>query len=700
MPCRASTNDSQPPTSSTAVTDPRPRQAWIAGTQTTPKYLNRRTTPVSSRSTLRQDVQGLRGIAVLLVVLYHAGLSFLPGGFIGVDVFFAISGFLITGLLVRDYERHGHIDYATFIARRSRRLLPGALAMVIGVALTAPLVFPPIELVEVLSATRAAALYVANLWFAGRAVDYLGGGAATSPMLHTWSLAVEEQFYLGWPLLVLLAARCWPAADTRRRVMGLVIVASIASWLACIAVTQLAQPWAFFGTPMRAWEFGVGALAFLLSHEPDRLPKAVVRLIGVAGALAVAGAATLLNERLAFPGVWAALPACGTAMMLFTVRMLPDDRWLSSILATRPLARAGDVSYSWYLWHWPLLVALPLLRPQSGPLDTAVVVVLSYVMAEASYRFIEEPVRHGRFVSALPSRVVLLAAASLTLVTAGALTLAKQRTEGIPPNSAQAVYMAAQKDIPAVYAKGCHVAFPITEAKACTVGPADARPVVVLVGDSHAAHWYPALERIAQEQGWQLLSMTKSSCSWVDVPVVLPEYRRRYHECETWRGNVLERLRALRPALVVLGGAHHYEIAPEQWAAGVTRTLAAIESLGARAAVLRDTPRPGFRVPICLARAEGRGADPAAACSYDRAKGLAMGREMSVAELGAIRLRPLAAAIDLNDRICADDTCSPLAGSLVRFSDDNHLAASYSRSLAPALQQQLMPLLQAGAAKP
>jgi len=365
---------------------------------------NPRSRPAESR--LRPDIQGLRGLAVLLVVLFHAGVPFTPGGFIGVDVFFVISGFLITGLLMREVERSNHIRYLDFIARRARRLLPAALVVIAFVGAASVLVYPPLERLDVMSAARSAALYVANLWFAIRTVDYFGVAAASNPLLHMWSLAVEEQFYVGWPAFLALAAFGLKRGDLRSRVTWAVAVLSAITFAACVWMTWFAQPWAFFGTPFRAWEFGLGALVYLLAPHISRLPQSALAWSGLAGLVLVLGTALALHDEAPFPGAIALLPTAGTALMLAS---LHAPGGVGALLSWRPLARVGDISYSWYLWHWPLLVMFPILLPEQRVLAIVAAVAISYLAAELSYRYVEEPFRHG-FAMRIRPRYVMLSA--------------------------------------------------------------------------------------------------------------------------------------------------------------------------------------------------------------------------------------------------------------------------------------------------
>ncbi|MDP1902567.1 MAG: acyltransferase family protein [Rubrivivax sp.] len=641
-------------------------------------------------ATLRPDVQGLRGVAVLLVVLYHAGLPFLPGGYVGVDVFFVISGYLITGLLVREVQAKGRIDLPNFIARRARRLLPAAITLIVVVVWASVLIYPPLERTDIVAAARAASLYAANLWFTSRAVDYLGGDAAVNPMLHMWSLGVEEQFYLLWPLMVSLAATRLRGGTAVRRIWWMTIAVSAVTFVACVWMTRNSQPWAFFLTPFRAWEFGLGAMAHLAHPRLQAVPAAWLRAAGWAGAAAIAASGLALGHGTLFPGPWALLPAGGTALVLASLHETGSTA-LRTGLSFRPLARVGDVSYSWYLWHWPLLVMAPVVYPQAGPKATLVALVLSYLAAEASYRWIEKPFRVGHAARARP-RLAVIAALSTTVVAGGALTLLHSSTLDAPVSARQQLYIDARKDIPVVYAKGCHVPIKVDKVTACDAGEPTADRVVVLLGDSHAAHWYPALDALGAQQGWRLVSMTKSACPWVDTPVdvELAGFRRPYPECATWRAEAVRRIAALKPDVVVLASGSRYAgVAASAWEAGARRTIAALGSAGTRIVILHDTPWPGFNVPTCLARAEHRGANPEITCAFARQKALEPGRLIFEAERRASEGATDVLLVDLSVHLCPGQQCGVLTGATVHFSDHSHLTAGFSRGLAPAVAAAL-----------
>lgn len=630
----------------------------------------------------RSDIQGLRGIAVLLVVLYHAGLPLTPAGFIGVDIFFVISGFLITGLLQREAIDNGRIQLLRFFGRRIRRLLPAALVLLLFVCVLSAWLYPPLEQRDIYSAARAASLYLANVWFAGRAVDYLGGEAESNPMLHMWSLAVEEQFYIVWPLLIAALVATARAGRQHIRLLAGVALVCLASLAACVWITWRSQPLAFFGTPLRAWEFGIGGLASLFGPRLLLLPQAGRNLLAALGGLLLACGLALLDNSSLFPGLWALLPAGGTALLLAGLHG-EQPSLQARLLGCWPLAKLGDLSYSWYLWHWPLLVFATVRWPQHGPLLTVGAVLLSLLLAWLSYRWVENPIRNH---PALARRdgLSIAGAGALALVSGALLTLQMAHLAG-SSSPAQQHFAAARDDLPAIYKLGCHADFDTLTLPDCQFGASHGRHTVVLFGDSHAAHWFPTLEQIAQQRGWQLVSLTKSSCPSVEVEVFAKTKRRLYHECSQWRRAMQQRIVALKPTLLILANSSRHGVSPAQWQHGTSTTLQQLRSAGINTALIGDTPRPGFNVPQCLARAEWQGRNPQRACVFQHNARAAEDVAIAAAEQQAVRAAGRGLWIDPGPAICPQNECQVFSNGVVHYSDNNHLSASYARQLAPAL---------------
>ena len=363
----------------------------------------------------RRDIEGLRALAVLLVLAYHADLGPFSGGYIGVDVFFVLSGFLITSLLVRELGVTGGLSLRRFWARRARRLLPASCLVIVATLVAGSFVLAPLAQLDLARDGLAAATFVVNIVFAHQQGDYLTADLAPSPLLHFWSLAVEEQFYLVWPILLLLVA------GYRRRyraaVAGLVAVLWPVSLAACVWLTTRNQPWAFYGLPTRAWELLTGAGLALLAAKLLRIPGPVRALLGWAGLAAVVVSAMAFSDTTTFPGVAAALPVLATAAVVAAGPALRTGP--AALLRWGPLQWIGQRSYSIYLWHWPALV---LVAAELGPLSAwqrLAVVLASVGVAAVTYSFLENPVRHSRWLAAKARRGLVLGG---SLVGIGAVT--------------------------------------------------------------------------------------------------------------------------------------------------------------------------------------------------------------------------------------------------------------------------------------
>ena len=357
------------------------------------------------RAGFRADVEGLRAVAVLLVVLYHAGVPGVTGGYVGVDVFFVLSGFLITGLLVRELRTTGTVSLRRFWARRVRRLLPVATLVLVVTTLASLVLLPPLDRGTVVGDARASALYVANGWFALTDADYTSP-SGRSPLLHLWSLSLEEQFYAVWPVLLLGVAaaghgqgrRWW--LGTRRRTVLVVTVLTAVSLALSAQLSSGLGPWAYYGLHTRAWELLVGAGLALAVPSVRRLPVRARAAAGWCGLGLVVGAALVLDDSTAFPGTAAGFPVLGTALLVVAGASTTagPSGWLST-----PLPRyVGRLSYSWYLWHWPCLVLLAGVgrTGEDEPAPAARVVLLavtvSLLLAVLTHHLVEQPVRHAR----------------------------------------------------------------------------------------------------------------------------------------------------------------------------------------------------------------------------------------------------------------------------------------------------------------
>jgi peptidoglycan/LPS O-acetylase OafA/YrhL len=659
--------------------------------------------PPSGRAGFRADIEGLRGVAILLVVAYHAGVPGAAGGYVGVDVFFVLSGYLITGLLVREAESAGRVDLVRFYARRARRLLPAAALVTLATVAAGWFVYAPMEQRDLTTTALATAGYVSNLWFAHRATDYLGAAGHTDPLLHTWSLAVEEQFYLVWPVLVVLCLRRRPADAGRARLVGMTALGTVASLALALWLATVARPWAFFASPARAWEFGLGALAVLLAPRWRRVPARVWTALAWGGLAAVAAAAVAFGRGTRHPGIPTLLPVAGTALLLAAGAAAPQGG-AGRLLGTKPLQWLGRLSYAWYLWHWPVLVLARAVAGDGGlPFDLACVAV-ALGLAAATLALLENPVRLSPALGARPA-ATLAGAVALTLASAGAVAAVRQGALRMQSSPAQAPFTRARHDLPdrVLSERGCHLPYFRTESPACAFGDTASATTVVLFGDSHAAHWFPALERLAREDGVRLVSLTKSGCAAADVRPRGAARDRIVAACTEWRAATLRRIVAARPALVVMasssrhvdradGGTGDAGIGAEAWRAGTRRTLSALSRAGIPVRLVRDTPWAGADVPGCLARAAWTaGWRTPRPCTFPRDTPL--GTRVAELEARAAAGVPGVRVLDLSDAICRASPCRPVRDGRVIFTDAHHLTGTFSASLAPVLRQRLADVL-------
>jgi peptidoglycan/LPS O-acetylase OafA/YrhL len=659
----------------------------------TPADRKLHTSSSALRSSFRPDIEGLRAVAILMVVCFHTGISSVRGGFVGVDVFFVLSGYLITELLVKEVEHTGSIDFARFYARRIRRLLPAALLMLVCTLLVAFAVLSPIEIVRVAKSAIATATYTSNAWFVLQSTDYFSAGVDTNPLLHTWSLAVEEQFYLVWPLLVLLCVK--GKGSSRKTIVGVLGFVTILSFAAGVWLTHTLQPFAFFGTPTRAWEFAAGGLATLLQNSPAlRVFRHAAAWLGAA--LLLVSAAWLTSTR-GYPGVFALMPVSGTVMVLIAGKLTPSQNGLFALLGSRLFQTLGRLSYSWYLWHWPVFVFGRILLPSGrGPLLSILLLLVSLVIAWATHSLIENPIRFSRKL-ALKHIYSLALGATLTIggLLVGSLSLSLGEKFASSPK--EVVFLNASIDSDRVDHE-CLTGFRRDQLKTCSFGPSDAK-TLVLFGDSHAEQWLPALIQVANSKQWHLVTLLKASCPSAMVTVYNPRLEREEYECSAWREKALSYIYAIRPSIVLTSNSSGYVKRPsvedpyarlsiEQWQEGTRSTLQGLNAAAASVVLLRDTPRPDIDVPICLSRAMTHPVlYPASTCHLSEQQVLAP--PIWQAEIMATQGLEHVSALDMTDNFCRDDQCSPMLNSMVVYKDSNHIASTFAASLAPALADKL-----------
>ena len=655
----------------------------------------------SSAAEFRPDIEGLRGIAILLVLLFHAGLPWTPGGFVGVDVFFVISGFLITGKLWRESQQPGGLNITRFYAWRIRRLLPAALVAVALISLVGLLLAAPLDRSELAADGAASALSIANMRFIG-SVDYFAATTSPSPFLHFWSLSVEEQFYLVWPALIVLLT--WRGGSSRRLIVAL-LIGVVASFALSIWLTDTSPARAFYLLPTRVWQLGVGGLLALVGVMGTSRGAGALAWAGLA-AVAVAGVA--LTAEIPYPGLAALLPTAGAVALLYG-GAAPSGP--VRLLAAAPLRFLGKISYSLYLWHWPLLV-LPLMFLERALTGVEVVASVAAAIGVSwlSWRFVEQPFRYGdrsrRATSWSAIRVGVAGILSVALFTQGlaaalpSSAVAVQPTpspSGSPVASDRPITLpadltpslaSARDDEERLRGDGCLAFERVTTPPNCVYGVKGSAITIALVGDSHASHWFPAIEAIALERGWRLVSFVKVSCSFTTLVQRNLALKREYRECTAFNEATVARLNQIKPALTIIVNRRTFRPIEEN----ITSALAgaALGEMVARipgtTVILVDTPDPGRDVPACLSKHPS----DIRACLFTQDD--ADNREIGIAERVAADVSG-ARLIDLTANICTEWPCSPISGSVLIYRDEDHMTATFSRSLAAPLGVEIAKLL-------
>jgi peptidoglycan/LPS O-acetylase OafA/YrhL len=685
----------------------------------------------------RPDIQGLRALAVLLVIVAHSGFGTVSGGFVGVDVFFVISGFLITSLLMREAATSGRISLLGFYARRARRILPAAAVVAVATVVASIALLPLVRAVEVIKDSIWAAAFAANIRFASVGTDYFAKGEPASPLQHYWSLAVEEQFYLVWPLLLVGAIAFAGARGGglgRRTPLLLIGGLSLASFAWSVYATYESPTTAYFSTLTRAWELGVGAaLAVVMSRGQLRAPRWLVDVLGVLGLGAVLLACVWYTPATPFPGYQALLPVLGTTALLY----VGGDRRpgaVSRLLSVPPARVIGDWSYSLYLWHWPIL---RLAEDRFGvgrlPLGKLVVALaLIFGLSALTYRFVEEPFRRGRFwarprvgVALYPLTLVMVLVVAVggrawidrELGISGdnpAITTADFKGEKLSkdPHVAlvQASALAAEQGKPVPsdlvppllglrkdtaplgdcdYRNGTRAL--------CPNGDVDSDRVMVLVGDSHARAWSPAFTELGKRHGFRTYYFVFSGCSATRAVQAEPQNLRPWDDCEDFKDWVVDTVAELKPVVVVVatsavspivgpdgdpvGLLDEREEFRSLVADGFAKELSQLKPLTEHLFVLGNTPKLPRHPGVCLSEGEVTLQD----CVFKRGPvmhSIQMDFKAAAREQGV----PF---VNASPWFCYELMCPPVIGRTIAMRDSEHMTTDYAVELAEPLAAKL-----------
>ncbi|MFI6262289.1 acyltransferase family protein [Micromonospora sp. NPDC051006] len=679
-----------------------------------------RDSKLTDRGVLRPEIQALRALAVLLVLLFHFWPHRIPGGYVGVDLFFVISGFLITAHLVREVQKTGSVRLGSFWARRIRRLLPASLLVLVATAAAVFIWVPQLYWPQILREIAAATIYVENWQLAHDAVDYLAAENVQSPVQHYWSLSVEEQFYLVWPLLIVVAIvvagrlRRTDPTGAIRATLAIIVAASFAYSVYATLTNGAA---AYFVTPTRAWEFGAGALLATLpglGRSAGDRTRAVVSWLGL---LLIGVAAFVLHGGTPFPGYAAALPVVGALCAIWAGA--PGPRWSPlGLMKLAPVQKFGDWSYSVYLWHWPPIAIFALATGDKMTWPVKLVVIAGVVvLAALTKRLVEDPVRFGVFAGrrrlwpqyaaaamsmamvmsvvvvgnrlleqssqASDSRLEQLLAEGAPCLGAGAMIAANGCTRGTLGREVFPEVSMLTKDTGSAYR--CYDQKPGAELSSCRIG--SQRPdatKVAIVGDSHAAMLIPAIEGHLEARNWVLDTYVARGCIWARVDTV-----DQADPCYARRQAMMQRLGAgPKYDLVIISGRRSAS-ADRRTADGQTRRYVEawrpVLARGTRIVVVADNPTLGEEDLGCLVDDAANGGDPTR-CSVERRTALGTGDAL---EDAARRAGDKVQVVDLTDLFCTTTECPLVIGNVIVYRDTHHITATYARTLGTHLVDRI-----------
>ncbi|MBB3752995.1 peptidoglycan/LPS O-acetylase OafA/YrhL [Mycolicibacterium sp. BK634] len=694
----------------------------------------------------RPDIEGLRAVAVTAVVLFHAAVPGISGGYVGVDVFFVISGFLITGLLWREVSGTGSVRLRKFYGARARRLLPASALVGVITMIAAVILLPPLRVPTVLYDGIASALYVGNYWFVIDNINYFSDLLTPSPFLHYWSLGVEEQFYLVWAPLMLGTAwlvrrfrrdRTRAIASSRRPylvVLGLVTAVSFATSL---VITYVVPAMAFFSLTTRAWQLAIGGLVALTAIHWQRLSPRAAAIAGWAGLAMIVFACLWFTAATPFPGTAALVPTLGAVLVIGAGCATPSQG-CGQFLDTAPMRAVGRISYSWYLWHWPVLVLAPaLLGHPLGLAERIIAALLAAGLAWLTMRYVENPLRFAPKIRDYPWRSLGVGAVATAIAVFVGLGLLKVvptpvgqgppapaitlNGASVPTGSTTAAYDAAvaqtvtqmQAALASSFTRSAvpsNLNPPLTNLAAeqadytykgclrtpyesgqpdCVMGDTNSPNTVALIGDSHAAMWTPAFQQIATQRHWRLQMMAKEACALMDARAgnAFGNLVEDLQHCQQWRTEIMGRLATERPKLVVvsvwrgygidetMSGFRAYDAA---WTDGMTDLVRQLRDMGTQVLVLGPIPSPHANVPICVS---GH-LDDVTACALSRSSAV---NQTGITAEAAATAAGGGQYADLSDLFCTAERCPVIVGNTLVYLDVSHLTLQYSRVLTPAI---------------
>lgn len=630
--------------------------------------------------TFRPDIQGLRALAIILVVLCHAGLPGLSAGFVGVDIFFVLSGYLISGLLIKEVDLSNSVNFLNFYSRRLKRLLPALLTVVLTSSVAAYFILAPFEQIEQAQTAFSVSVWLSNFYFSFADLDYFAPVAESNLFLHTWSLAVEEQFYLVWPLLLfilLLKVQHNTVRDKTRNLLHGLIGIFLFSFMLSIYWLNKAPTLAFYLMPSRAWQFALGGITFVISNSKNPYLSGcrLLNLAGLFGIGLVIVSLFIIDDTSPYPGFNALLPSFAAALLLISGLSSKPAIYMR-LFSWRWIQKIGDLSYSWYLWHWPVLVLGDIVFSQTTFILQFYLLLLSLVLAQLTYVLIETPLRNLKVFILKPAFTV---STSIVAMLAAFLMINawEHRAENNLITPSQLDYTDVRNSFPIIYQNGCDDWYSNSRIVPCSFGEDDADKTAILIGDSVGAQWFTALADSFTAAGWRFIIFTKSSCPIVDEPIYYDRIGMIYEVCEEWRDNVIAGISEFNPDLIFIGNSAGYDYTQEQWNEGTQRILSQLSPGLEHLFIIRGTHNLPFDGPGCLARQYWQPGflEEFTNCTYEpesnASSNMLTGISIAASSFQNVSL------LDLNPIVCPNGVCSAKINDEIVYRDSQHLTDQF-----------------------
>ncbi len=651
----------------------------------------------------RYDIQGLRALAVFMVIIFHAFPSLLPGGYIGVDVFFVISGYLITGQLVREIKLHNSISLSNFYARRIRRLFPMASLIILVLFALFPLL-PKAYWPETIWHVLASTFYFENIWLAIQSTDYLDSQNVASPLQHFWSLAVEEQFYIFWPLILIFLYKPLTSHQGKIVTNALAVCVlgalTLLSLIFSIFLTRYDKALAYFITPTRFWELGLGGLLAMTNiYLKANLPRLTLTALGL---VFIVLGAIFLSPQSNFPGYLALIPTLGAVFIIFSRGTDPLNQ---TLLQNKFMRYVGDISYSLYLWHWPIIILAKYQGWGNNNILSFLLLGFTCLLASLSKHFIEDYFLKSPYWKSSNLRVFIFAFLTMVIICCGSTFLMTNRTNNVtfapdsnhpgaaslltstptPQSAAIPPYNYVKYDLPDLYTLGCHAPHSTGSILTpCHAGNKHSPIKIFLIGDSHAAQWWPALSEIANKNGWYISAYTKSSCPPITIDIM--SNGKIYHKCMEWALALHDEIRRHPPSLIIYAQSAEQTL-PSSTDKSLQHDIIATTlvtmwnnwlSAGLKIIAVKDTPLLREDFSACLGSESCEQQTP-----YSTPDPIVTAAQ----QVTAVRL------VDLNEAICPQKKCYPVIGNIVVWRDTHHLTATYVKSLSLPFEQEIKKIL-------